>query len=395
MTATLDHPREALAEWRAGRIGGLVSLLGEEPGRVRLERVHFPRRRPVQLHLSVSVGSGAQVPVLAEHVPGGAAEHAAHALASLRKSRNGQRAGLVGHPVVVDDARDLVLRRPGLDERLPGLRLLHEKDAARKAVERLTGGDPGTVAVALVAHRLGKRAVLRIETSRGTFFARLRALKSGDGEERLARHVAMWNALGPDAPLHVPRPVGALPALGLSLFQALPGRPPEFGREDAVAVARALAALRDLNLPDLSRHERADEAKLLQAWLARCRTHLPDLAQRIEPAIACVSDELNRTQATLRPSHRDLHEKQILVEDGVAGLLDFDTLSLADPALDAGNLLAHLFMTGRDEASLRSRLDLPGVALWRRAALLRLAMIHGFSSKPDAVIMRLVEEASR
>jgi aminoglycoside phosphotransferase (APT) family kinase protein len=43
------------------------------------------------------------------------------------------------------------------------------------------------------------------------------------------------------------------------------------------------------------------------------------------------------------PIHRDLHDKQVLVEPGGGiGVLDFDTLALGDPALDLGNLLAHL-----------------------------------------------------
>lgn len=40
--------------------------------------------------------------------------------------------------------------------------------------------------------------------------------------------------------------------------------------------------------------------------------------------------------------HRDLHDKQVLVEAGEVGLLDVDGLALGDPALDLGNLLAHL-----------------------------------------------------
>ena len=85
--------------------------------------------------------------------------------------------------------------------------------------------------------------------------------------------------------------------------------------------------------------------------------------------------------------------KQILIADGVAGLLDFDTLCLSDPALDGGNLMAHLFMAGRDEGPLRTLLDCPGLGLWRRAALIRLAMICAFKSTPDSALDRLIAEA--
>lgn len=40
--------------------------------------------------------------------------------------------------------------------------------------------------------------------------------------------------------------------------------------------------------------------------------------------------------------HRDLHDKQLLIDDCRVGMLDVDTLGLGDPALDLGNLLAHL-----------------------------------------------------
>lgn len=46
--------------------------------------------------------------------------------------------------------------------------------------------------------------------------------------------------------------------------------------------------------------------------------------------------------ATSAVLHRDLHDGQVLVDGDRAGLLDLDTLAVGDPALDLGNLLAHL-----------------------------------------------------
>ena len=42
------------------------------------------------------------------------------------------------------------------------------------------------------------------------------------------------------------------------------------------------------------------------------------------------------------PSHRDLHDKQVLWDGRTPGLLDLDTAARAEAALDVGNLLAHL-----------------------------------------------------
>lgn len=79
----------------------------------------------------------------------------------------------------------------------------------------------------------------------------------------------------------------------------------------------------------------------------------------------------------------------------MAGFLDFDTLCLSDPALDPGNLLAHLFLAGIDEVPLRAAFDGPGIGLWRRAALFRLALIYAATSTPDAALHRLLEEAAK
>src|SRR5699024_6771465 len=40
--------------------------------------------------------------------------------------------------------------------------------------------------------------------------------------------------------------------------------------------------------------------------------------------------------------HRDLHDKQILISNDRAGLLDFDLAAVGEPALDVANLLVHL-----------------------------------------------------
>lgn len=396
MSALLDRGAALMAAWKAGAgRRALSELLGQEVSAVHLDRVHFPGRRPVQLVLSVSLRSGAVVPVLAEHCPGEAAAHAAEAVASLRKSRNGQREALRASGVVADAASGLVFRRPGLDERLPGLRLFHDAGAAREAVAAATGRDPGPVVVRLVAHRLGKRAVLRIGTAEGDLYARLRPVKSGDGRERLARHRALHRALGSEAQLRIPDPLGTQASMGLALFGALPGRPPLFDAADSEAIALALRELRALDPEGLAVHSGRDEARLLEVWLERCREYLPGLAALIAPQVETCAAGLAAAEGAMRTCHRDLHEKQALISGGIAGLLDFDTLSLAHPALDPGNLLAHLFFAGRNEKPLRGALERPGLALWRRAALLRLAMIHGFSWLPEAAIHRLIREAAR
>lgn len=384
-----------LTAWQSPQVlDAACSMLGHRPQSVTLERTHFPGKRPVQLVLRANMSDGSHRTLFAENCPEGAHTHADGAHTSLSKSRNGQRSGLDDRAIQIVESAGLVLRRPGLDERLPGLRLLHDPAFARDRFKALFGRDPGGVVVDLVAHRLGKRAVLRVMSLEGIFYVRLRAIKSTDGQDRLVRHRALWNSLSGQSDLRIPEPMGSMPEIGASFFGELPGVAPDFATSDSAATARAIAALQALDPAGLPVHSGADEARILSDWLARCQRWRPELAARIAAPIANVRAALEQTSAALCPCHRDLHEKQILVSDGVAGLLDFDTLCLSDPALDAGNLLAHLFFAGVDETPLRSHLHQPGIALWRRAALLRLAMIYAFTSTPVAALDRLIAEAS-
>lgn len=385
-----------LNAWQSQHVlDGVGDVLGGRPQDVALERTHFPGNRPVQLVLRALMPNGDHRTLFAEYCPDDAAAHAERARASLCKSRNGQNRGLDDHAVRVVDAAGLVLRRPGLDERLPGLRLLHDPGFARQTIQALFGRDPGGVVVELVAHRLGKRAVLRVMSLDGTFYVRLRAIKSNEGQDRLTRHRKLWSSLADQSGLRIPEILGSMPEMGASFFGVLPGSSPNFRAADSAAVARGIGALQALEPTDLPTHTGADEARILSDWLDRCQRMRPDLAARIASPVEWVTASLGQTDAPPRPCHRDLHEKQILIADGVAGLLDFDTLCMADPALDPGNLLAHLFFAGINEAPLKWHLDQSGVALWRRAALLRLAMIYAFTSTPDPELDRLIREACR
>lgn len=94
-----------------------------------------------------------------------------------------------------------------------------------------------------------------------------------------------------------------------------------------------------------------------------------------------------------RTTHRDFYDKQVLSGDSRTVLLDCDTLTLADPALDYGNFIAHLCWRAQqhtehassiaegmaqfkesypqDSKDFRSR-----ASWWARASLLRLACIY-------------------
>jgi aminoglycoside phosphotransferase (APT) family kinase protein len=170
-------------------------------------------------------------------------------------------------------------------------------------------------------------------------------------------------------------------------------------------VMRAIQCLQGLPV-EAGEHTAPDELAILTAWADRTAEVFPDLALRLRAPLAQLADDLSSLQTLPAvPCHRDLHEGQILLHQGSVGLLDFDTLRLGDPALDIGNLQAHLLLAGLQGGTSRRaflngmelavpRLSHRRIAIWRRAALLRLAMIYAFSSTPGTIIQGLINEAA-
>lgn len=382
-------------------------LPGADVARATVERVHFPGARPVQVQIRVETKTQGTLAVLAEWVGDAAPDLAASEAARLAKPRRGQMVPGSGPVLVADTASGLVLRRPGFDTRLPGLRLLHDDDWAQARLGAM-GLDPQSTRQ-LVAHRLGKRAVLRLDGRHGTCFARLRPVTSGAGKGAFDQHCALWGALGTQADLTIPCPMGFDADIGVALFKALPGRSPMFmgaeGQTEVTTVMQAIAALHAVQLI-AQKHSATDELDVLCAWFDRVQTVFPALAQGLLAPMHRIRQQMD---ALAKPDfglcHRDLHEGQVLLHRGRVGLLDFDTMRLADPALDIGNLQAHLVLAeSRDgiprraliaamEAA-RPELAPEQIRIWRNAALLRLAMIYAFTTTPPAVINKLIQEVA-
>ncbi|MEZ5912478.1 MAG: phosphotransferase [Paracoccaceae bacterium] len=169
-------------------------------------------------------------------------------------------------------------------------------------------------------------------------------------------------------------------------------------------MAAAIGALQSLPLTDLPEHDAGRKRRSCAPGSDARPRSFPILPKRSARPSSAWWQTLRRLSPCRLFAHRDLHEKQIVLTGGLAGILDFDTLSLGDPALDIGNLQAHLFLAGlhtdRSSAAFEWALmiAMPGlsvgrVRIWRRAALLRLAMIYAFSDTAPHIVKRLVGEA--
>ena len=146
--------------------------------------------------------------------------------------------------------------------------------------------------------------------------------------------------------------------------------------------------------------------------LDRVWTHDDETAQLLrrvpESCRAAAQAEARRHvgSASLVPSHRDLHPRQVVVTADGAAFIDLDDAALAPPGLDVGNMLAHLrreAVTGRRTPAVAAAAAVAflagygphpeGLAVWERLALARLAGLaesrHGRPEERDALLALL------
>lgn len=217
------------------------------------------------------------------------------------------------------------LAPPGRDPRLPTLATA----AARGEV---------------VVHRLGRRAVVR---AGGSYLKVVRPRAAAELAERTGVARARAQAAGLDAPEVLSRTDGTvelsvLPGESLHLL----GGAGEPSRWDAAwqAWAQRWPAFARGDQRGLPAHTAADESvvveKAVRGALAAGVLTDPSgrLGSRVEQVLGALGTPMDRPGPVV--SHRDLHDKQVLVGERV-GVLDLDTVALAEPALDLANLAVH------------------------------------------------------
>lgn len=338
-----------------------ASRLGLDVGSLRLVRA-VPRRAGALL-LEFRDASGRTV-AGQWHTDPTELEHVARATARVAAQRLGGRrpVATIGH-----GPERVVLQAQGADRKLAALAPLAAGPTAR-----------------LLAHRPERRATVRVEHPDGPVYAKVLSPSR-------ARSVATATRLA----ARVAGPVFAVPALlehrsepGVLLSAPLPGRSlhehlgdPEVPLEAARRAGRALRAFHASAAPrQLPRHGAAEEAQVLRSWISHVRRWLPELAGVVAATFEDVVDRLAATAPErLSPLHRDLHDKQLMLDhDGPVGLLDLDTLAAGDPALDLANLLVHL--------ELRA---LQGICDRRSATAVRDALLDGYA--PDTPLQRRLD----
>lgn len=405
---------------------GAAALLGCDGIRaISVERVHFGSQMGVIVDYAIVIATNGapdrEVRAFGQIPWGDAAAARDAAAAKLGRVSADRGHGPQSPRVLLLPELGVLFRPAGFDERIGALSAL--ADAPPDLAEAFeAAGVDAKAGFTLVAHRLGKRAVLRADAGAAAARSRARMLKayksrsdsaarSAEVQNNVALHFA--RACGE---VNVPAVTGVLPAMACFVMEEAHGRslatlaPAERPRAMGHA-GQAAAHLHSAALDGLEGYGVADEIALLEAWVQFVAGVSAAQGAVFHGALDRVKQSLAETEVCAAcPIHRDFHERQVLWRDGSATLLDFDTVRLGDPAQDVGNFLAHLrfaelvdgfdasetkasFLEGYHGAS-GSRPHLPSsrnVIAHERATLLRLALINWFSERRRHVVGRLVE----
>ncbi|PYG00473.1 hypothetical protein SAMN05216184_10343 [Georgenia satyanarayanai] len=300
---------------------------------------------------------------------------------------------------------DVLLQPGGADARLRALREVLAEDGSR-----------------LVAHRPGRRAVVRVSGTDGTVREYVKVVRPGKAPDLARRGGLVAELVGDVVP--VPRLVDASRVeRGVLCWSVVPGRTLHdlgadggWGAADAraawEAAGRAVARLHAAPAgPVEARHGAEEELDAVASWLGPAVAHGLLDAGTVARARERVTAVLRNAPAdpVLGVLHRDLHDKQLLLDDaGTVGMIDVDTLAVGERALDVANLLVHLELRQAqgllvpDLAAAARHGFLAGVgdvprdrvSAYTLATRLRLAGVYAFRPRWRSVAADLLQQAA-
>jgi len=228
----------------------------------------------------------------------------------------------------------------------------------------LSAGIPGinddsVYAATAVRYRPGERHVLRYDPlePRGreeVLFAKLyRKADAAARAGRVAVRVADWLESNRGGMVAV-RPAAVIPEEAVVIYPRVTGTPLSRllrrpGRNLSRILRAAGAGVRELHdgpaslADELEANPMDKEIRLTARANEHIRTLLPAEHKRVEEILGRVSDLLaGLPQEEPGFTHSDFKADHLLVTPSGLALIDFDTCSLADPALDVGKFLADL-----------------------------------------------------
>jgi ABC-type multidrug transport system fused ATPase/permease subunit len=252
----------------------------------------------------------------------------------------------------------------------------------------------------------------RLQTSRRSLKQVVYGKVYGNGQGRLvgpavtALRQHLLDASGAALPFLAPRFQAYLPDLRLALLEAVPGSPllPALIRARAgvavaptvagptsegavVACARIAAALHQSSIPVGAPRTLAEEIDGVRAAVDDLAPLAPVLAASLHRHLGAVGDLALDPPGPLGVAHGDLDPSQVLFDGPTTSLVDFDTVCLAEPALDLGQFTGHLAVAVR-KAQDAAEVTHDGGEDLGSAFLCEYLRLSG-SSDPDLLLARV------
>ena len=210
--------------------------------------------------------------------------------------------------------------------------------------------------IELVRYKRHRRALLKYEFNLDggnvALLGKMRA-KGTDLKTYSLQRELYTKGFGDDSPdgVSVPEAIAVIPDLNMWLQRRVDGKSafellPNIDDNHVLGlVAKAIHKLHSAAVDQtLNPHSVCDELKILSdrlALVAQSHPRLQTRLSRVFHACARSSECLVSTRNSL--IHRDFYGDQLLItENGHVYLLDLDTCSIGDPALDVGNFVGHM-----------------------------------------------------
>ncbi len=351
-------------------------------------------------------------------------------IVSLSKRRRGQLPRDETDLISCIPGLGLLIRLPGLDERIDGLRLICEPALIAQILRTLKLQTDhvltSRIDVELLSHRLGKRCVVRVSGRKNensltsntdnTFILKLYKMRTDRGRFVYGCMKRLWmNGFDVKSSIRIPKLIVYLGEWNALFMEDVDAVSLSMLSGDYLVngLQRAGQALNKLHSAPIHldhQHTVDDEIELLRERVNFVSLLVPELGDAVTKTLLDVTNRLNQCrQFESTPVHRDFYEKQILIDGDQTILLDFDTLCMSDPALDVGNFIAHLTLN-----SLQGNFNVAGaddifndaydpsqssefrerVAAYTQSSLLRLACLYAIWPRWRHVCEPLLEFAS-
>jgi len=208
----------------------------------------------------------------------------------------------------------------------------------------------------IMRYKPERRAVIRFDTravrhsdglrEKLSVFARIYSDESGRRVYDLQKKLYQLSL--EDRRFEIAEPITYLPDRRIFMMEKMRGKAlidcMRDGDADALEkTAAALGALHDIKLENLPTLSNADLARKSAASFDMIAEIIPEASQKAEEIhedILRNADNLPEVECGF--IHGDFYHGQVIIDDNIAGIIDFDRSGMGDPASDTGNFIAHL-----------------------------------------------------